>query len=168
MKTENPDDENRMQEEAFAETAGEPAGERVDQQPAGEPVKQPSPKRVKAASGGLRSFLGGGVLASEKVLKHLPLLFLVVSFGILLITNRYWSQRTIRQMEAVQDSIKELKAEAVTWETELMKMNRPSEIAAKVKENGLELLEPQVPARKIKVKSIDNDSPDLPQKGASR
>lgn len=167
-KKENPDDERRMQEEALAETVSGPAEEQGDQRPAGEPVKQPSPKKAKAASGGLRSFLGGGVLASEKVLKHLPLLFLIVFFGILLITNRYWSQRTIRQMEAVQDSIKELKAEAVTWETELMKMNRPSEIAAKVKENGLELLEPQVPARKIKVKRIDNDSQDPLQKGASR
>lgn len=100
----------------------------------------------------LRSVLGGSLLASEKVLKQLPFFFFLVFLGILLITNRYWAERTIRQMEAVQDSIKELKAESVTFETELMKINRPSEIVKRVKESGLELLEPQEPPRKLKVR----------------
>ncbi len=108
--------------------------------------------KEKTRRNGLRSVLGGNLLAGEKVLKHLPLVFFVVFLGILLITNRYWSEKTIRQIEAVQDSIKELKAESVTFEAELMKMNRPSEIAEKVKENGLELMEPQEPPRKLRVK----------------
>lgn len=112
-------------------------------------------EKDKTRKNSLRSVLGGSLLASEKVLKHLPFVFFLVFLGILLITNRYWSQRTISQIEAVQDSIKDLKAEAVTFETELMKMNRPSEIAARVKESGLELLEPQVPARKLKVKKTE-------------
>jgi cell division protein FtsL len=111
--------------------------------------------KEKTPKNSLRSVLGGSLLASEKVLKHLPFVFFLVFLGILLITNRYWAQRTIRQMEAVQDSIKELKAEAVTLETELMKINRPSEIAKRVKESGLELLEPQLPARKLKVKKLE-------------
>ena len=109
-------------------------------------------EKGKTRKNSLKSVLGGSLLASEKVLKHLPFVFFLVFLGILLITNRYWSQRTISQIEAVQDSIKDLKAEAVTFETELMKMNRPSEIVRRVNESGLELLEPQVPARKLKVK----------------
>lgn len=114
-----------------------------------EATPQEKDKRHKNS---LRSVLGGSLLASEQVLRHLPFVFFLVFLGILLITNRYWSQRTIRQIEAVQDSIKDLKAEAVTFETELMKMNRPSEIADRVRESGLELMEPQVPARKLRVK----------------
>lgn len=113
--------------------------------------------KEKIRKNSLRAFLGGSLLASEKVLKYLPLVFFLVFLGILMITNRYWAQRTIRQIEAVQDSIKELKAVSVTWETELMKINRPSEIARRVKEGGLELLEPQEPARKLRVKRTEED-----------
>jgi cell division protein FtsL len=114
-----------------------------------------SKDKEKPRKNNLRSVLGGSLLASEKVLRHLPFVFFLVFLSILLITNRYWSQKTIRQIEAVQDSIKELKAESVTFETELMKMNRPSAIAEKVKESGLDLLEPQEPARKLKVKKTE-------------
>jgi cell division protein FtsL len=106
---------------------------------------------------GLKSLLGGSLLASEKVVKQMPFVFFLVFLGILLISNRYWSEKTIRKMEAAQDSIKELRAESVTYETELMKMNRPSEIVAKVKSSGLDLLEPAEPARKIEVEKIDNE-----------
>ena len=105
----------------------------------------------------LKSLLGGNLLASEKVMKQLPFVFFLVLLGMLLISNRYWSEKTIRQMEAVQDSIKELKAESITYETELMKMNRPTEITKKVQESGLDLVEPKEPARKIIVEELDQD-----------
>ncbi len=124
--------------------------------------KETAPKR-KTRKRGVRSFLGGGLLASERVLKHLPFAFFLVFLGILMITNRYWSQRTIRQMEIVQDSIKELKAQSVTFETELMKINRPSEIVERVRQSGLELHEPVVPARKLRVKKEEQKTQDVPK-----
>ncbi|MGE4585853.1 MAG: FtsL-like putative cell division protein [Mangrovibacterium sp.] len=116
--------------------------------------EQPAEGNGKPRRNRLRSFLGGNLLASEKMLRHLPLVFFLVILGILLITNRYWAQRTIRQIEAVQDSIKELKAESVTYETELMRMCRPSEIAERVRESGLNLQELQEPPRKLKVQKL--------------
>lgn len=113
-------------------------------------------EKSKGRRNGLKSLLGGSLLASEKVLKQMPFVFFLVSLSILLISNRYWSEKTIRKMEAVQDSIKELRAESVTYETELMKMNRPSEIVNKVKASELDLLEPSEPARKLKVEKLDN------------
>lgn len=109
----------------------------------------------KARKNRLKTFLGGNVLASEKLTRELPLLFFAVFLGILLIANRYWSEKTIRNIEAVQDSVKELRAESITFETELMRMNRPSEIANKVRESGLDLQEPLVPARKLKVEKLE-------------
>lgn len=117
----------------------------------------PKNEKGKARKSGLKSFLGGSLLASEKVMKQMPFVFFVVFLGILLITNRYWAEKTMRQIETAQDSIKELKAESITFETELMRMNRPSEITNKVKESGLNLVEPQEPARKIKLKKSDRD-----------
>ncbi|WP_372776295.1 FtsL-like putative cell division protein [Mangrovibacterium sp.] len=103
----------------------------------------------------LKSFLGGSILASEKALSQIPFVLFVVFLFILIIANRYWSEKTLTEMEAVQDSIKELRASSVTFETELMRMNRPSEIANRVRESGLELIEPQEPARKLKVDKLN-------------
>ena len=119
--------------------------------------EQKNTERTKSRRNGLKSVLGGSLLASEKVLKQMPFVFFLVSLGILLISNRYWSEKTIRKMEAVQDSIKELRAESVTYETELMKMNRPSEIVDKVKASGLGLEEPDQPPHKLKVEKLDNE-----------
>ena len=106
---------------------------------------------------GLKSLLGGSLLASDKVMKQMPFVFFLVFLSILLISNRYWSEKTIRKMETVQDSIKELRAESVTYETELMKMNRPSEIVNKVKASGLDLLEADEPAKKLKVEKLEKE-----------
>ncbi len=115
------------------------------------PVKEGRKKRIN----GLKSVLGGNLLAKKSVVEQMPVLLFLVFLGILQITNRYWSERTIRGIEAVQDSIKELKAESVAFEAELMKMNTPSEIGRKVKDSGLDLIEPLEPPRKLKVKKLD-------------
>ncbi len=105
----------------------------------------------------LKSFLGGSLLASEKVIRQMPFVFFLVLLAFLLITNRYYSEKVIRQIETYQSSIKELKAESVTYETELMRINRPSEITNKVKESGIDLIEPQEPPRKIKVEKLEEE-----------
>ena len=104
---------------------------------------------------GLKSILGGSILAREEAIRQLPFVFFLALLSLILITNRYWSEKTIRKMEAVQDSLKELKAESVIHETELMKINRPSEVLRRVKERGLDLVEPTEPAQRIIVKKLE-------------
>ena len=108
------------------------------------------------STAGLKSVLGGTVLASEQVTKLLPFVFFVAFMFIGLITNRYWTEKTIRKMELVRDSLKEFKAESVIHETQLMYINRPSEVTKKVIERKIDLVEPIEPAKKIKVKKLDN------------
>jgi len=115
--------------------------------------KENSKKRM--STDGLKSILGGSVLASEKVTKQLPFVFFLVFLGITLITNRYWTEKTIRKMEMVRDSLKEYKAESVIHETELMYINRPSEVAKRVVERKIDLIEPLEPAKRIKVKKLE-------------
>lgn len=105
---------------------------------------------------GLKKILGGSLLASEKVTAQLPFVFFLVLLGLILITNRNWSEKTIRKMEVVQDSLKELRAESVTHEVRLMYINRPSEVNKRVQERGLGLIEPEGPALKIKVEKVEN------------
>jgi len=95
-------------------------------------------------------------LASDQVIKQLPFVVFLVLLGIGLITNRYWTEKTIRKMEVVRDSLKEFKAESVIHETELMYINRPSEVAKRVVERKIDLIEPIEPAKKITVKKLES------------
>ncbi len=103
----------------------------------------------------IKRILGGSVLASEGVLAQLPFVFFLALLGLLLITNRNWSEKMIRRMETVQETLKELRAESVTHEVRLMSVNRPSEVNRKVQERNLGLIEPKEPAMKIKVKKSE-------------
>lgn len=115
--------------------------------------KEKSSKKVTTA--GLKSVLGGTILASEKVTKQLPFVIFLAFLGISLITNRYWTEKTIRKMESVRDSLREYKSESVIHETQLMFVNRPSAVARKVEERKIDLIEAVEPAKRIKVKKLE-------------
>lgn len=98
---------------------------------------------------GVRPIIGGTILTDERVTRQLPFVLFLVFLGLLLITNRFRSEKIIRRIEAVQDSIKELRSESVTNSVKLMDVSRPSEIIARVKEAELGLEEPQRPPQQI-------------------
>jgi len=115
--------------------------------------KENKSKRISKED--LKSVLGGTILASQKVTRLLPFVFFIVFMFIVMIANRYWTEKTIRKMELVRDSLKEYKAESVIHETQLMYINRPSEVTKKVIERKIDLIEPVEPAKKIKVKKLE-------------
>lgn len=98
---------------------------------------------------GMKSFLGGTILTDERFTRQLPFLGLLSFFAIVLITNRNWSERTIRQIEVVQDAIDELRSESITLSARLMDASRPSEVLEKVEAAGIDLQEPLRPPGKI-------------------
>lgn len=118
-----------------------------------EPKENTKKKRISVQN--FKSILGGTILASEQVTKQLPFVFFLALLGIGLITNRYWTEKTIRKMEMVRDSLKEYKAESVIHETELMYINRPSEVAKRVLERKIDLIEPIDPPKRIVVKKTE-------------
>ena len=99
----------------------------------------------------VKSFLGGTILTDERFTRQLPFLSLLVFFAFVLITNRNLAERTIRQIEQVQESINELRSESITLSARLMDASRPSEVVEKVRLAGLGLEEPVKPAQKIVV-----------------
>ncbi len=100
---------------------------------------------------GVKSFLGGTILTDEQFTRQLPFLALLVFFAFVLITNRNLAERTIRQIEQVQESINELRSESITLSARLMDASRPSEVVEKVQAAGLGLEEPVKPAQKVVV-----------------
>lgn len=100
----------------------------------------------------MKSFIGGTILTDERVTRQLPFLFFLAAFGILLIANRNWSERTFRQIEVLQDSLDELRSESITMSAKLMDASRPSEVLKKVENMGIGLEEPLIPPKKLIVK----------------
>src|SRR5690606_20184943 len=100
----------------------------------------------------VKSFLGGTILTDERFTRQLPFLSLLVFFAFVLITNRNLAERTIRQIEQVQESINELRSESITLSARLMDASRPSEVVERVEDAGLGLEEPVKPAQKVVVK----------------
>ena len=98
---------------------------------------------------GMKPFIGGTILTDERVTRNLPLLVYAAVLGFLLIANRNWSERTIRQIEVLQDTLDELRSESITISAKLMDASRPSEVAKKVSEAGIGLEEPVIPPEKI-------------------
>jgi hypothetical protein len=101
---------------------------------------------------GVKSFLGGTILTDERFTRQLPFIGLIVVFALVLITNRNWSERTIRQIESVQNQLDELRSESITLSARLMDVSRPSEVGELVEKSELGLISPIRPPRKIVVK----------------
>ena len=107
-------------------------------------------KRKKKVS--VREVLNGRFLESEWLRRNRILLFVIF---IMLLTNisvRYKSEKVIREMTALQDSLKELRSESISIAAEVMKLSRPSQIIDRVKKSGLELETSKEPPRKLYVK----------------
>ena len=102
--------------------------------------------------GGMKPIIGGTILTDERVTRQLPFLFFLAFLGILLITNRNWSERTIRQIEVLQDTLDELRSESITFSAKLMDASRPSEVFVKVEEAEIGLIEQVKPPQKLMVK----------------
>ncbi|VAW15284.1 hypothetical protein MNBD_BACTEROID01-491 [hydrothermal vent metagenome] len=102
---------------------------------------------------GVRSFIGGAIFTDERVTRQIPFILFLAFLGLLLIANRFRSEKVIRRIEVVEQSIKELRSESVTNSVKLMDVSRPSEVVERVKEAGLGLEEPQRPPLQLVVKN---------------
>jgi hypothetical protein len=112
------------------------------------------PENVKNSkkAPGVKSFIGGTILTDDRVTKQIPFVIFLAFLAILLITNRNWSERTIRKVEILQDTLDELRSESITLSAKLMNSSRPSEIARKVENAKIDLKEPSRPPQKLVVK----------------
>lgn len=100
----------------------------------------------------MTSFLGGAVLTDERITRQLPFILFLAFLGLVLIANRNWSERTIREVEVLQEELDELRSQSITLSAKLMDASRPSEVAKKVEEAEIGLQEPMTPPKKLIVK----------------
>jgi len=104
---------------------------------------------------GMKSFIGGTILTDERISKQFPFVLMLAFFALVLIMNRNWSEKTVRQISDMQNELEALRAEHATISAKLMDASRPSEVEKKVGEAGLDLQEPTKPPKKLIVDSDD-------------
>ncbi len=103
---------------------------------------------------GVSSFLRGTILTDARVTRQFPFIIFLAFLGLLLITNRYRSEKVIRQIDVLQDTIDDLRSQSITNSSKLMHLSKPSEIMTKVKQSGLGLQEQVRAPKKIVVDKI--------------
>lgn len=96
--------------------------------------------------------IGGTILTDDRVTRQIPFLIFLAFLAVLLITNRNWSERTIRKVEVLQETLDELRSESITLSAKLMNSSRPSEIVRKVENANIDLQEASRPPQKLVVK----------------
>ncbi len=109
-------------------------------------------KEGKKKKVSVREVLNGRILESEWLRRNRILLFVIFLMLLANISVRYKSEKVIREVTALEDSLKELRSQSITIAAELMKLSRPSQIIDKVKKRGLQLETSKEPPRKIHVK----------------
>ncbi|MCL2074513.1 MAG: FtsL-like putative cell division protein [Marinilabiliaceae bacterium] len=113
------------------------------------PTKSATGKRKRFT---IKDFLHGKILESPFLKKNIPFMIYMVFVALIYIDNRFRVELLLKEQIALSNEIKELKYEAITTSSELMKKSRQSEVVNKVQEHniGLEVL--TTPPRPIKVK----------------
>lgn len=113
-------------------------------------VKQADPNAVREKKRrSLREFLDGTVLTRELILGQLPFVLFLMFLALVYIANRYHSESIIRQINRVQNEIKDLRSEHISVSSDLMYLSKQSEVSRLASEKGLGLSEATRPPVKI-------------------
>lgn len=78
---------------------------------------------------------------------YLPQVLFLMALGILYIGNGHYAENTLRKISAIQKQVEDLRADYLTLKADYMFDSKQSEVAAKVKRQGL--LESSEPPLKI-------------------
>ena len=106
--------------------------------------------------------VGGGLFSGlEKKLKlesyfeegfpvqYVPKILFVMALGILYISNSHHAEKTVREINAIQAEVEDMRADYTTLKSDLMFASKQSEVARRVKEFGLK--ESLTPPYKVRI-----------------
>lgn len=108
-------------------------------------------ERKKKKKVTVREVLNGRFFESDWFHRNKILMFMIF---LLLLTNisvRYKSEKVIREMTALEDSLIELRSKSISIAADVVKLGRHSVIMERVKKSGLDLQTSKEPPRKIYV-----------------
>jgi hypothetical protein len=113
--------------------------EEEQKNPVPEPAKEeirPVRKQGKMTKG-IQSVIGGDLLSNNLVLKNLPFLVFVAILAMLYIANTYYTEKTFKQIEKIQNDLKELRYQSISAKAKMLDVGKQTEIARKVTGLGI-------------------------------
>ena len=96
--------------------------------------------------------LGGGVLKEDFIVRYTKMIVLIVVLLFFYISNRYTCAIKLREIDRLQEILKEAKYEALSTSAQLTGNTRPSQVEELVKRQGLELEKAKTPPYRLKTK----------------
>jgi len=108
-------------------------------------------ERKKKKKVTVREVLNGKFFESEWFHRNRILMFMIFLMLLTNISVRYKSEKVIREMVALEDSLIELRSKSISIAADVMKLGRHSVIMDRVKKSGLDLETSKEPPRKIYV-----------------
>jgi hypothetical protein len=105
------------------------------------PGKNPFTRKKVGKS--IHSLLDGTFLTRENFMRAMPFIIFLMILGIIYITNIFHVEGTKRQIDDLEEELRELRYEYISSRSKLMFESKPSEIVIKLKETGIgESLDP--------------------------
>lgn len=108
-----------------------------------------SESNIKKHASLFADLLNGNILTKESFLDHLPYILFLAILALTYIANGFLAEQNIRQLNRVNNELKELRSEYITIKSELMYKSKQSELARIIEERGLGLKESFEPPKKI-------------------
>ncbi len=102
-----------------------------------EEKQQKNTKKEKRLS--LLYILGGGILKEDYIVKHTRMIVLVVILLFFFIGNRYTCMQKLREIDRLQQKLRDVRFEALSISSELTGHSRQSQIESLIEEQGIDL-----------------------------
>jgi len=105
----------------------------------------------KGKGGFFKGLISGTVISDSIILKDVRYTAMIVLLAIIFIANRFNAERVEREISALEQEVRDLRAESLSVSAVLGSVRRQSEISDLVKERGLGLVELREPPYRIVV-----------------
>jgi hypothetical protein len=115
------------------ENGNNTVAEQVDEKPSASEKKSQQGKVARAFS----DVIGGNFLTTENSVKQLPFVFFLMGVAMVYIANSYYAERTVRQINQINQELKELRSEYITTKSDLMFLSKQSEVAKALEPYGI-------------------------------
>jgi len=97
------------------------------------------------------SVVNGNIFTKEAVVRGMPFLLFLALLALVYISNGFLTEGNVREINKLNNEIKELRSEYITTKSDLMHHSKQSELVDLIKEKKLGLEESFEPPKKIVV-----------------
>ncbi len=123
-------------------------------------VRKPK-KKTRARSGSKKGLIGkttsgilGGEMLSVGTFRFFPFLVFIAFLAFIYISNNYYAEAKIREINHLRKEMKEINYEYITGKSKLEELSKQSQLARRLKKQGIK--ESTKPVKTIKVTKDQN------------